>query len=66
MQIGDYLITAIREAGARHVFGIQGDYVLKFYAQLCAGPLTVINTCDEQGAGFAADAYARMNGFGFG
>ena len=64
MQIGDYLITAIREAGARHVFGIQGDYVLKFYAQLCAGPLTVINTCDEQGSGFAADAYARMNGFG--
>jgi len=24
----------------------------------------VINTCDEQGAGFAADAYARMHGLG--
>lgn len=24
----------------------------------------IINTCDEQGAGFAADAYARINGLG--
>ena len=27
-------------------------------------PIKVVNTCDEQGAGFAADAYARVNGFG--
>ena len=26
--------------------------------------LRVINTCDEQGAGFAADAYARVRGLG--
>ena len=26
--------------------------------------LKVINTCDEQGAAFAADAYARINGLG--
>jgi TPP-dependent 2-oxoacid decarboxylase len=26
--------------------------------------LRVINTCDEQGAGFAADTYARINGLG--
>jgi TPP-dependent 2-oxoacid decarboxylase len=26
--------------------------------------LRVINTCDEQGAGFAADAYARIKGLG--
>lgn len=31
MLIGNYLIKAIQEAGARHVFGIQGDYVLHFY-----------------------------------
>ena len=64
MQIGEYLIKAIQETGVRHIFGIQGDYVLKFYDQLCKSPLAVINTCDEQGAGFAADAYARINGFG--
>jgi TPP-dependent 2-oxoacid decarboxylase len=26
--------------------------------------LNVVNTCDEQGAAFAADAYARVRGFG--
>jgi TPP-dependent 2-oxoacid decarboxylase len=64
MQIGEYLIKAIQQTGARHVFGIQGDYVLRFYDQLYKSPLAVINTCDEQGAGFAADAYARVSGFG--
>jgi indolepyruvate decarboxylase len=64
MKIGEYLIRAIQETGVRHVFGIQGDYVLNFYNQLCQSPLSVINTCDEQGAGFAADAYARVSGFG--
>lgn len=64
MKLGEYLIRKIQETGTQHVFGIQGDYVLNFYAQLCASSLKVINTCDEQGAGFAADAYARMTGFG--
>jgi indolepyruvate decarboxylase len=62
--IGDYLIRRICETGSRHVFGVPGDYVLNFYAMLDRSPLRVINTCDEQGAGFAADAYARMQGFG--
>ncbi len=62
--IGEYLIRKIYEQGARHVFGIPGDYILNFYARLERSPLQVINTCDEQGAGFAADAYARMHGLG--
>jgi TPP-dependent 2-oxoacid decarboxylase len=64
MKIGEYLIRAIQQTGVEHVFGIQGDYVLNFYSQLCQSPLSVINTCDEQGAGFAADAYARVTGLG--
>lgn len=64
MKIGEYLVKAIQDTGTRHVFGIQGDYVLNFYSQLCESPLKVINTCSEQGAGFAADAYARTTGFG--
>ena len=62
--IGEYLIQRIYEVGARHVFGVPGDYILNFYALLSGSPLQVINTCDEQGAGFAADAYARTHGFG--
>jgi indolepyruvate decarboxylase len=46
------------------VFGIPGDYVLGFYEQLDRSPLELVNCVDEQGAGFAADAYARVNGVG--
>lgn len=64
LTIGGYLIRSLEQTGLRHVFGIQGDYVLNFYSKLCKSKLKVINTCDEQGAGFAADAYARVAGFG--
>src|SRR5579863_8456557 len=63
--IGEYLIKRLHEHGVGHVFGIPGDYVLGFYEQLAKSKLVrVINTCDEQGAGFAADAYARVRGLG--
>lgn len=62
--IGEYLIQRIYEKGVRHVFGVPGDYILNFYAMLDKGPLQMVNTCDEQGAGFAADAYARLHGLG--
>lgn len=62
--IGDYLIRRLVEEGVGHVFGVPGDYVLSFFEQMEKSPLTVINTSDEQGAGFAADAYARVKGLG--
>ena len=62
--ISAYLIHRLQELGVRHVFGVPGDYVLGFYKALEESELEVINTCDEQGAGFAADAYARFNGLG--
>lgn len=60
--IAKYLIERLYAAGVRHVFGVPGDYVLGFLRELENSPLQVINTCDEQGAGFAADAYARLRG----
>ncbi len=62
--IGQYLIQQLESHGVQHVFGIPGDYVLTFYDQLYRSKLRIINTCDEQGAGFAADAYARVRGLG--
>ena len=62
--IGEYLIERLHAHGVRHVFGIPGDYVLNFYDQLEHSKLKLVNTCDEQGAGFAADAYARVRGLG--
>ena len=64
LSIGQYLIERLYAHGVRHVFGIPGDYVLGFYDHLSKSKLRLINTCDEQGAGFAADAYARVRGLG--
>jgi len=62
--IGGYLIQRLREHGVGHVFGVPGDFVLAFMHELERSPLRLITTSDEQGAGFAADAYARLNGLG--
>src|SRR5262249_19132526 len=66
MGIGAYLVQQLQANGVRHVFGVPGDYALGFYDQLVQSPLRVVNTCDEQAAGFAADAYARVSGLGGG
>lgn len=63
--IGAYLIRRLAEHGVGHVFGVPGDYVLTFFGQMeKSNQVQVVNTADEQGAGFAADAYARLRGMG--
>lgn len=62
--IGTYLIRRLTEYGVQHVFGVPGDFVLGFNKLLEESSVKFINTCDEQGAGFAADAYARLRGLG--
>ncbi len=62
--IGTYLIQRLLAQGVQHVFGVPGDFVLGFNKLLENSPIQFINTCDEQGAGFAADAYARLRGLG--
>jgi len=62
--VGNYLIQWLYDHGVRHIFGVPGDFVLGFYEQLMqSNKLKFINTCDELGAAFAADAYA-FNGLG--
>ena len=62
--IGTYLIEQLYQYGVHHVFGVPGDFVLGFNKLLEESSIEFINTCDEQGAGFAADAYARLQGLG--
>src|SRR6476646_109949 len=64
LSIGQYLIKRLHDYGVRDVFGIPGDYVLAFYRLLGEGPLNVVGCTREDCAGFAADAYARVNGMG--
>jgi TPP-dependent 2-oxoacid decarboxylase len=62
--VGDYLIQSLAGRGITHIFGVPGDYILSFYDRLSKSKISIVNTCDEQGAGFAADAYARIRGLG--
>src|SRR5688500_8016456 len=64
LSIGQYLIRRLQDYGVRDVFGIPGDYVLTFYNLLSESPIRVIGCTREDCAGFAADAYARINGLG--
>ncbi len=62
--VSSYLIHRLHSLGVRHVFGVPGDYVLGFFHDLDESTVEVVNTSDEQSAGFAADAYARVSGLG--
>ncbi len=62
--IGQYLIDRLQDYGVYDLFGIPGDYVLTFYSQLEQSPIRTIGCTREDCAGFAADAYARLNGMG--
>lgn len=64
LSIGQYLIRRLQDYGLGHVFGVPGDYILTFYGQLEQSPIEVVGCTREDCAGFAADAYARINGLG--
>ena len=62
--IGTAVLDRLHTLGVRHIFGIPGDYVLSLYKLLESSPIQHIGTTREDCAGFAADAYARINGIG--
>lgn len=62
--IGQYLLQGLKAAGAGHVFGVPGDYVLGLYRELADSDLTHVGTTREDTSAFAADGYARCAGLG--
>lgn len=62
--IGTAVVDRLHRLGVRHIFGIPGDYVLNLYKLIEASPIQHVGTTREDCAGFAADAYARINGIG--
>ena len=64
LSIGQYLIQRLQDYGLRDTFGIPGDYILNFYSMLEASPINTVGCTREDCAGYAADAYARINGMG--
>ena len=63
--VAGYLLTRLAEAGVRSVFGVPGDYNLPILDAIADRPgLAWIGMATEQGAGYAADSYARQRGLG--
>ncbi|AOY79750.1 thiamine pyrophosphate-binding protein [Moorena producens JHB] len=62
--VGQYLTQRLQAAGVKHIFGVVGDYVLGLMDVLLESSVELIYTCNELNAGYAADAYARLNGVG--
>mgnify|MGYP001559632160 CR=1 FL=1 len=56
------LVDALIREGAEYVFGIPGGVVLPLFDVLFESPIKFILTRHEQGAGHAADGYARATG----
>ena len=63
--VAGYLFTRLAEAGVISVFGVPGDYSLGLLDEIAARPdLAWAGMATEQGAGYAADSYARLRGLG--
>jgi len=62
--VATYLLSRLQQCGLKHAFGVPGDYVLTFMDRMLEAGVELIGTCNELNAGYAADAYARINGIG--
>lgn len=64
MPMGQFLFEYLHRRGVRHSFGVPGDFALPTFAWLDKSKIQSITMTHEPGAGFAADAYSRINGIG--
>ncbi|HQR24521.1 MAG TPA: indolepyruvate/phenylpyruvate decarboxylase [Steroidobacteraceae bacterium] len=62
MNLSESLLEALRDHGARQVFGIPGDFVLQFFKVVEESGILPLHTLShEPSVGFAADAAARIS-----
>lgn len=59
---GAAVIDALAAHGVQDVFGIPGTHNLELYRYLPGSGIRHVVTRHEQGAGYAADGYARVSG----
>jgi indolepyruvate decarboxylase len=64
MPMGQFLFDYLYRKGVRHEFGVPGDFALPTYAWLDRSAIQSVTMTHEPSAGFAADAYSRINGIG--
>ena len=62
MNVAERLLQALKDHGAREIFGIPGDFALAFFKVIEeSGILPLYTLSHEPGIGFAADAAARYH-----
>jgi len=64
MPLGKFLFEYLYRRGVRHSFGVPGDFALPTFTWLEKSKIKSTTMTHEPAAGFAADAYARVNGIG--
>ena len=64
MPLGQFLFEYLHRSGVRHSFGVPGDFALPTFAWLEKSKIQSVTMTHEPSAGFAADAYSRINGIG--
>ena len=63
MKLTDYIANFIAKQGIKHIFGLTGAHIIHLIDSISQHPdLIFIPFLHEQGAAFAADAYARTSG----
>jgi indolepyruvate decarboxylase len=62
MTLSEALLRALKDRGARQIFGIPGDFSLPFFKVVEESEILPLYTLSHEPAvGFAADAAARVN-----
>ena len=65
MTLGDLIVEVVKQLGVKHIFGVPGDYNLRFLDYVVErDDVKWIGNCNELNASYAADGYARENGIG--
>ncbi|CCW67175.1 unnamed protein product [Phytomonas sp. Hart1] len=63
--VGCYLLDRLVEMGCNRVFGVPGDYNLRFLDDVVSSKgLGWVGCCNELNGAYAADGYARIRGIG--
>ena len=60
--VGEAIVAGLAARGVEVVFGIPGVHTVEMYRGLAGSPVRHVTVRHEQGAGFAADGYARVSG----
>ncbi len=65
IKVADYLVQELNKLGIKDFFGLPGDYNFNVLYAIGDNPNTNWVGCtNELNAGYAADGYARVNGYG--